>query len=158
MQLIGYCDAAWGNLDSGKTRGCIFLALSTTIPQGRNEQFCPANWHARRLQRVVRSTFAGKTLLASEALDEVIYTAEIWSELGNGTVRTTLRADSGSLYEHLHLKGLCKEKRLTVELNALKEALDNGQLVRLEWVETEKQLANGLTKHMTALLMLRTLD
>ena len=106
VHLIVYCDAAWGNLDSGKTGGGIFLALATTNPQGRNEQFCPVNWHARRLRRVVRSTFAGETLIASEALDEVIYTAEIWSELGNGTVRTTLRTDSRSLYDHVNLKGL----------------------------------------------------
>ena len=76
----------------------------------------------------MRSTFAGETLIASEAMDEVIYTAEIWSELGNDPLRTTLRTDSRSLYEHVHLKGSCKEKRLVVEFNALKEALGNGQL------------------------------
>ena len=45
-----------------------------------------------------------------------------------------------------------------VELNALKEALGNGQLTNLGWVETERQLADGLTKHMTALSMLKTLN
>ena len=93
VQLIVYCDAAWGNLDSGKSGGSIFLALATTNPKGGNEQFCPVNWHAKRLRRVVRSTFALKTLIASEAMDEVIYTAEIWSELGNNPVRTTLGTD-----------------------------------------------------------------
>ena len=112
VQLIVYCDAAWGNLDSGTTRGGIFLALATTNPQGGNEQFCPVNWHPKRLRRVVRSTFAGETLIASEAMDEVIYTAEIWSEIGNGTVRTLFRTDSRALYDHVHLKGLCKEKGL----------------------------------------------
>ena len=116
------------------------------------------NWHAKRLRRVVRSTFAGEPLIASGALDEIIYTAEMWSELENGMVRTTLRTDSRSLYDHTHVKGSCKEMRLVVELNALKEALRNGQLSNLEWVETEKQLADRLTKHMTALSMLKTLN
>ena len=98
----------------------MFLALATMNPQGGNEQSCLVNWHAKRLRRVVRSTFVGETLIASEALDEVIYTAEIWSDIGNGMVRTTLRTDSRSLYDHVHLKGSCKEKRLAVELNALK--------------------------------------
>ena len=88
VQLIVYCNAAWGNVDSGKTGGGIFIALTTTNPQGENEQFCPVNWHAKQLRRVVRSTFARETLIASAAMDEVIYTAEIWSELGNGAVRT----------------------------------------------------------------------
>ena len=47
VQLIVYQNAAWGNLDSGKTGGGIFLALSITNPQGGNEQFCPVNWHAK---------------------------------------------------------------------------------------------------------------
>ena len=106
----------------------------------------------------MRNTFAWETLIASEAMDEVIYTAEIWSELGNGPVRTTLRTDSRSLYDHVHLKGSCKEKQVVVELNALKEALGNGQLTNLEWVETGLQPADGLTKHMTALSMLKTLN
>ena len=82
----------------------------------------------------------------------------IWSELGNCMVRTMLRTDSRSLYDHVHLKGSFKEKRLVVELNALKEALGNGQLTNLEWVKTEKQLADGLSKHTTALSMLKTLN
>ena len=49
VQLTVYCNAAWGNLDSGKTRGGLFLALATTNLHGRNEQFCPVNRHARRL-------------------------------------------------------------------------------------------------------------
>ena len=106
----------------------------------------------------MRSTFAGKTLIASEAMDDVIYTAEIWSENGNSAVRTTLRTDSRSLYAHVHLKGSCKEKRLVVELNALKEALGDGQLTNLEWVETEQQLADELTKHITAWSILKTLN
>ena len=39
VQLIVFCDAAWGKSDSGKTVGGIFLALATTNPQGGNEQF-----------------------------------------------------------------------------------------------------------------------
>ena len=73
-------------------------------------------------------------------------------------VRTTLGTDSRSLYDHVHLKGSCKENRLVVELNALKEALGTGQLSNLEWVETEKQPADGLTKHMAALLVLKILN
>ena len=61
-----------------------------------------------------------------------------------------------SLYDHVHPKGSCKEKRLAVELNTLEEALGNGQLSNLEWVETEKQLVDRLSKPMTALSMLKT--
>ena len=39
VQLMVYCHAAWGNMDSGKTEGGILLALATTSPQGISEQF-----------------------------------------------------------------------------------------------------------------------
>ena len=120
--------------------------------------FCPVGWGSKRLRRVVRSTFAGETLIASEALDEVIYLADTWTELGGDKVDRIIRTDSMSLYDHVLLKGNCKEKRLNVEINALKEALQQGELTRLEWVDSQSQLADALTKHMTALALLRSLN
>ena len=45
-----------------------------------------------------------------------------------------------------------------MEINALKEALQQQELTRLEWVETHAQLADALTKHMTILTMIRSLN
>ena len=76
--MIAYCDAAWGNLSDGKTGGGIFVCLAAADPYGGNELFCPVGWSSKRLQRVVRYTFAGETLIASEALDELLYLADTW--------------------------------------------------------------------------------
>ena len=127
-------------------------------PYGGNEMFCPLGWSSKRLRRVVRSTFAGETLIASEALDELVSPADTWEELGGGKGDRIIRTDSKGLYDHVLLKGTCKEKRLNVEINALKEALQQQELTRLEWVETHVQLADTLTKHMTALALLRSLN
>jgi hypothetical protein len=158
VAMVGYCDAAWGNLSDGKTGGGLFLCLAAVNPYGGNEVFCPVGWSSKRLRRVVRSTFAGETLIASEVLDEVIYLADTWAELGGGNVDRIIRTDSKSLYDHVLLKGTCKEKRLNIEINALKEALQQGELTRLEWVDSQSQLADALTKHMTALTLLRSLN
>ena len=45
-----------------------------------------------------------------------------------------------------------------MEINALKEALQQGELTRLGWVDSQAQLADTLTKHMTALALLRSLN
>ena len=156
--MIAYCDAAWGNLSDGKTGGGIFVCLAAADLYGGNELFCPVGWSSKRLWRVVRSTFAGETLIASEALDELVYLADTWAELGGGKIDRIIRTDSKSLYDHVLVKGTCKEKRLNVQINALKEALQQQELTRLEWVETHAQLADVLTKHMTALTMLLSLN
>ena len=134
------------------------MCLAAADRYGDNELFCPVGWSSKRLRRVVRSTFAGETLIASEALDELVYLADTWAELGGGKIDRIIRTDSKSLYGHVLLKGTCKEKRLNVEINAIKEALQQQELTRLEWVETHAQLADALTKHMTALTMLRSLN
>ena len=87
-----------------------------------------------------------------------MYLADTWAELGGGKVDRIIRTDSKSLYDHVLLKGTCKEKRLNVEISALKEALQQGELTRLEWVDSQAQLADGLTKHMTARALLRSLN
>ena len=135
--MIGYCDAAWGNLSDGKTGGGIFVCLAAANPYGGNVMFCPVGWISKRIQRMVRSTFAGETLIASEALDEVVYLADTWADLGGGKVDRIIRTVSMSLYDHVLLKGTCKEKRLTVEINALMEALQQGELTRIEWVNSQ---------------------
>ena len=134
------------------------MCLAAADLYGGNELFCPVGWGSKRLRRVVRSTFAGETLIASEALDELVYLVDTWEELGGSKIDRIIRTDSKSLYDHVLVKGTCKEKRLNVEINALKEALQQQELTRLEWVETHAQLADALTKHMTALTMLRYLN
>ena len=73
----------------------------------------------------MESSWAGETPIASGAMKDVIYTAGIWSEPGNGAVVMTLGTDSRSLDGHVHMEGLCNENRLVMELNALKKALGN---------------------------------
>ena len=120
--------------------------------------FCPVGWSSKRLRRVVRSTFAGETLIASEALDELVYLADTWAKLGGCKIDRIIRTNPKSLYDHVLAKGTCKEKRLNVEINALKEALQQRELTRVEWVDSHAQLADALTKHMTALALLRSLN
>ena len=87
-----------------------------------------------------------------------MYLADTWAELGGGKIDRIIRRDSKSLYDHVLVKGTCKEKRLNVEINALKEASQQQELTRLERPETHAQLADALTKHMTVLTMLRSLN
>ena len=87
-----------------------------------------------------------------------MYLADTWAELGGGKIDRIIRTDWKSLYNHVLVKGTCKEMRLNLEINALKEALQQQELTRLERVETHAQLADALTKHMTARTMPRSLN
>ena len=66
------------------------------------------------------------------------------AKIGGGKDDRIIRTDSKSLYDHVLVKGTCKEKRLHVEINAPKEALQQRELTRLEWVDSHAQLADAL--------------
>ena len=50
-----------------------------------------------------------------------------------------------SLFDAAKTTNLLEDKRLQLEMNALREMVEN-QLVQIEWVSTDKQVADVLTK------------
>ena len=65
----------------------------------------------------------------------------------------TLNTDCRSLYDHVKNRKLpVSEKRLMVELSALSESVENGEVV-LHWVPTDVQLADAPTKHTASITL-----
>ena len=156
--IIAYCDAAWGNLSDGKTGGGIVLAPAAINVHAFNHVFFPIGWIFKHLRRFLRSTFAGGTLIASDALDEVVHLPETQTELVAEDLGWLLRTEPCSLHEHAVFKGTCKERRHNGEINALKGTLQQGKITQLEWFKIRVQLADAMTKHMTALSLLPPLN
>lgn len=164
-----YSDAAWGNREGGGSQGGGITCIAD-----RSGHFNPLGWFSRRLRRVVRSTFGGETLACLDATDEGVCTALLWDELmGNAKwdpethSHTSIRpripvhylTDCRSLYDHLlHRGSHTLEKRLTIDMEILREYLDSRTIACVHWVPTEVQLADALTKRMTPLYMIRCLS
>lgn len=144
-QLFVYSDASFGNLKDGGTQGGCFTALV-----GENNAFCPISWTSKKIRRVVRSTLAGETLAMADAADEGIFLATIYRELkfgkSNNTVPVVCITDSKSLDEAIRSNKFVTEKRLRIEVSSIKEMLQQGQLTKVVWVDTKRQLADCLTK------------
>ena len=158
VRLVGYCDAAWENLNNGKTGGGVLICFTDSDGRNGGETFGPISWLAGRLKRVVRSTFASETLIASETVDELLHLSETWQEITGEKVHGFLRTESRSLYDHIYWKGSCHEKSLVVELSVIREAVEEGLVMEVQWVETKVQLADALTKKMVPHALLRALQ
>ena len=61
-------------------------------------------------------------------------------------VPVTLRTDCASLFHHVYLQKAVSEKRLLIELAVIRDAITSGEVTNLEWVATQDQLADALTK------------
>ena len=65
LWLLAYSDAAWANLENGKTGGDYIVGLTG------DTEYNIISWRCRALKRVVRSTVAGETMALVDLLDEV---------------------------------------------------------------------------------------
>ena len=106
------------------------------------------SWSSRRLRRVAKSTLSAETLAAGEALDSARLVSRIFSEIvlnGDAKVEIFLHTDNKSLYDVVGTSNLVSEKGLRIDVAALREANDTGD-VSFRWVDSKNQLADVLTK------------
>ena len=144
-RMIVYTDASLGNGATGNTQGGFLIGLHD------RENFTPLAWCSRKLRRVARSTLAAETLAMVDSIDSAIFSASLFTELMTGLIQTetlhiTLVTDCKSLHDNLGSGKAVIEKRLRIEMAAIKEALERKIVNEVVWVSTENQLADALTK------------
>ena len=97
---------------------------------------------------MVKSTLAAETLAASDAIDNAYYMGEILSELiflGKKNIPIKLIVDNKSLYDNINSMRCVNEKRLRIDVAAIRELVAENRL-ELKWVQTNHQVADVLTK------------
>lgn len=142
--LVGYSDASWGNGEEGSTVGG-FVWCIVSLRAG-HELFSPISWVSRRLRRVVRSTMAGETLACAQALDNLFPITSVTEKLFLRDLPVLVRIDCRSCFDHLRGHKNLTEKRLVVEIQAIKEMVEQGIVTQVQWVPSERELADTLTK------------
>lgn len=143
--LTVFADASLGNLDSGGSQGGYFICLT-----GEDGSMSPLCWNSKRIRRVVRSTLAAETNAMADGVDMGIFLASLFSEVNGNVIDPqslpiVCKTDCKSLFDALKSTKDVSEKRLRVEMNGIKEQFDQKQL-RVDWVRTNEQLADCLTK------------
>ncbi|VDH99624.1 Hypothetical predicted protein [Mytilus galloprovincialis] len=112
----------------------------------------PITWQSKKLRRVVRSTLASEALALADGVDLVISLAALFKELmhnENDLMHTPVDCfvANKDLYHAIYSDKPVGEKRLRVEINAIKQLLQGGELKKVKWIQTNEQIANVLTKH-----------
>ena len=152
--LVIFSDASFGNLPNGGSQGGYIMLLV-----GENGTFSPISWNSKRIHRVVRSTLAAETLAMSNAIDAGIVIAALYKELLKSELPIICVTDSKSMFEACKSNKGVLEKRLRIEINSIKEVLENGTITKFVWSAASRQLADCLTKHGAShLLMLNSLE
>ena len=67
-------------------------------------------------------------------------------EIFGRAIPLTFRTDCTSLFDHVYLQKAVSEKCVLIELAIIRDAINCAEITNIEWVPTNAQLANALTK------------
>lgn len=141
LSIHVYSDASYANLSDGFSSAEGYLILLND-DKGNS---CPVGWTAKKIRRVVKSTIAAESLALVDAVDEGQFIASLVQEMTDNVVPVICYIDNKSLFENLQSTKAVAEKRLRVDIAALKQMVQRREIT-IKWVSSENQLADGLTK------------
>ena len=85
-------------------------------------------------------------MAAVEAVDASLMVKSILEEVLMRTLPPILLiVDNKSLYDTAQTSNLISEKRLLIDMSALRQMIERGE-IKMKWVENNKQLADVFTK------------
>ena len=146
-KMLVYCDASFANLSNGGSQGGYVVFLV-----GENKKAVPIAWSSHRLKRVVKSTHAAETLALVDGVEAAIFYRKFLLDLlsrDNYTIADIpieCKTDSRAAYQAAYSSTQILDKRLRIETAIVREMLERGTLATLDWVPTDEQLADCLTK------------
>ena len=146
-----YTDASYNNQD-GKTRSTEGRVVLLENP--RTGLANVVSWKVKKIPRVCRSVKSAETRALEDGLDDAVHTARLISETYKGMINlrepmqipVIAKTDSKSLWESVHNSRQCEEKLLRNTIAGIKQLIELKMLDSLEWVSTNDQLADCLTK------------
>jgi Reverse transcriptase (RNA-dependent DNA polymerase) len=102
-------------------------------------------WESRKVKRVCRSTATGEILSLHESFDTSMWLQQVWLDLTGKTISIRLVVDSMGALSNVVTTKLPAEKRLRIDLAALRQGLRRGLFV-ITWVPSRANLSDPLTK------------
>ena len=141
LHLTVHCDASYANLPSGGSQGGHIVFLSD-----EEGYLSPLSWTSKRVRRVCRSTISAETMSMLDAVDASIWMAHLFEEINGYKLKhTKVKTDNESLNEAVHSTTAVKEKRLRVDIAAIRDEIRN-RTIDVDWIPKAEQLADVLTK------------
>ena len=144
-KMVIFSDAAHANLNDGVSSMGAHLVLLV----GEDGKCCTLTWHAGKIKRVVRSTIAAEALSLQEGLENGMFLrSHVEEMLGmkTGSIPITAFTDNKSVVQAVHSTSLVDDKRLRIDIGAIRESLKRGEIHAVKWCPGEMQMADCMTK------------
>ena len=141
LSFVVHCDSSWNNLPNGGSQGAYVIML-----KDNNNLVAPVGWSSTKIRRVARSTVTAETLAMLDACDAAFPLSKIVLEiLQRSSVDIHVMTDNKSLFDNIHSSKATTEKRLIVDMCAIREMADRKEIV-IHKISSQENLSNALTK------------
>jgi hypothetical protein len=108
------------------------------------------HWSSTKCKRVTRAVLASELYAMTAGIDMAIYISTtlnmITEQLGMGRIPVVICTDSFSLYECMVKLGTTKEKRLMIDIMAIRESYERRELSEIRWIVGKGNPADAMTK------------
>ena len=142
VEVVVYTDSSFNNLDDGGSQGGQIVFLKDQFNRS-----CPISWRSTRVRRIARSTLAAEALSFADGMDTANFVYQLADKLQLIKKNSPIIGitDSRSLYDAANTSTQISDRRLRVELSAIRDTKDKGEM-NIVWTNKENQLADVLTK------------
>lgn len=143
-KIVVFTDASFANLNKVDSSAAHVIFLV-----GENGKCCLVDWRANKIRRVVTSTLSAETLGLQEGISDGLYVRHLIEEilgLGQSVIPVLAFTDHKGLQNSLYSTCPVDNKLLRVNIGAIKQWLERGEVLSVAHVAGERQLANCLTK------------
>ena len=139
--LIGYTDSSWhDDNNNGRSTSAYLFKLWNG----------PISWRSRQQPIVAMSSAEAEYVSAAEACQEALYLRDLMYELHHVLERVTLRVDNTAAIRMANNPvNHSKAKHMRLRYHFVRQLVQQGE-VYMEWISTEGQAADPLTKGMLA--------
>lgn len=111
------------------------------------------HWSSTKCKRVTRAILASELYAMVAGLDMAISISttlnRIMKQLGFNDIPVVICTDSFSLYECMVKLGTTKEKRLMIDIMAIRQSYERRELSEIRWISGSTNMADAMTKERT---------
>ena len=151
-KLFVFVDGSFANNKDFSSQIGYEIILANESTQGEEFKITGnlIHWSSTKSKRVTRSVLASEIYGMVGGVDMAIAIGTtikmIMDQLGFGKIPTIVCTDSYSLYECLVKLGTTKEKRLMIDIMALRQSYERREIMEIRWINGSDNPADAMTK------------
>ena len=108
---------------------------------------CPIWWKSRKSRRIVKSTTEAEVLGVGEAIEWLVYLNSLWEEIvGERKLKALVKTNNRTLMTAIKSSTGVSSKRLKIDITAIRETIEAGEISKAQWVQGKHQVADVLPK------------